>query len=105
MMMFTQFCSSGTLVPVTLDVPQGVHYLCNKDAGGQRYFVVNSTGSPVSLAIPGIVQRTSLFADRVEATSVIKHGTYGDEPGEVKEILPRKFGDAVGPPHSISVLK
>ena len=103
--MFTQFARGSTLIPVSLTLPQGVHCLCAEGKDGKSYYVVNSTGSSLKFPASGVSKRNSLFADSVNATSILKYWSYGDKPGEVQEILPHDFNDAVLPPYSISVLK
>jgi hypothetical protein len=105
MKMLTAFGRSGTLVPSKIDVPKGVHCLCCRTSGGYAYFVVNSTSASVKLPLNGAVSRKSLFAPTVLATSIGAYGGYGDKPGEIHEILPRDFKDAILPPYSVNVLE
>jgi hypothetical protein len=102
--MLTEFGLSGSLVPKTLAVPEGVHYLCCRGAKSDIYYVVNSTSLTVTLPVSKVVRRRSLFAPSVLATSILKYGSYGDAPGDVREILPREFKDGVLPPYSVSVI-
>jgi hypothetical protein len=102
--MLTEFGRSGSLVPKTLAVPEGVHYLCCRGARTDIYYVVNSTSLTVTLPVSKVVRRRSLFAPSVLATSILKYGSYGDAPGDVREILPREFKDGVLPPYSVSVI-
>jgi len=104
MKMLTAFGRSGQLVPSMLDVPKGVHCLCCRTPAGYTYFVVNSTSSSVKLSVAGVVRRTSLFAPSVLATSIGRYGGYGDQAGEIHEILPRSFKDAILPPYSVNVV-
>jgi hypothetical protein len=105
MLMLTAFGRSGSLVPCKMDLPAGVHYLSVRTATGRSYFVVNSTSTSITLPIAGAVRRSSLFAPSVLATSIGKYGSYGDAPGDIHEILPQDFADAVLPPYSVNVIK
>jgi hypothetical protein len=105
MRMLTEFGRAGKLVPCKLDVPEGVHYLKCQTSKGELYYVVNSTAKPFPFPLNGPVQRSSLFAPRVLATSILRYGSYGDKPGDVEEILPRPFHDNVLPPYSVNLLR
>ncbi len=102
--MFVKFASGSVLAPKELELPKGVNFLCARDAAGEKYFVVNSTASPAVFPAKGLTKRSSLFSKSVLDCSV-RYGSYGDKPGDVKEILPRDFEDCVLPPFSVSVLR
>ncbi|MDR3687998.1 MAG: hypothetical protein P4L46_01375, partial [Fimbriimonas sp.] len=103
--MLTAFGRSGTLVPKQWNVPKGVHYLCCHGPKGDSYFVVNSTAASVKLPLKSVSRRRSLFAPSVLATSIGIYGGYGTKPGEIHEILPKEYKDAVVPPYSVNVLE
>ena len=105
MRMLTEFGGAGKLIPCKLDIPEGVHYLKCKTGKGNLYFVVNSTSKPFSFPVKGAVDRRSLFAPTVLATSILKYGSYGDQPGDVKEILPQEFHNAELPPYSVNLIR
>jgi hypothetical protein len=103
--LFTDFSLNKTLIPSNLDLPAGVHCLSADSEGTSRYFIVNGTSKAVPVNVPGDIRRVSLFADNVASGSILKYGGYGDKPGEIQEILPREFDDAILPPFSVNVLK
>jgi len=105
MEMFTRFGQLGNLAPTTFSVPKGVHLLCSKGPTGVFYFAVNSTSSEVKLPLSGVISRSSLFAPTVLATSIQRYGSYGDAPGDIKEILPQEFKDSTLPPYSINLIR
>jgi hypothetical protein len=102
--MFVQFARGATLVPVEMELPKGVHCLCAREQGGLRYFVVNSTSASVKFPRP-VSGRSSLFSRNVQDSSIVRYGSYGDMPGDIKEIVPQGFPDGVIPPYSINVLR
>lgn len=104
MRMLTEFGRAGKLVPCKLPVPEGVHYLKCHGAKGDLYYVVNSTAKPFLFPVKGHLERSSLFAGTVLATSILRYGSYGDKPGDIQEILPRKFHDNALPPYSVNLI-
>ncbi len=104
--LFVSFATGATLVPMALEVPKGVNYLCAKDASGaMRYFAVNSTAASVKLPVEGVSKRLSLFSNSVTDCPILKYGSFGDMPGDIKEIVPREFSDNTLPAYSVSLLK
>ncbi len=104
--LFVQFARGATLEPVQLELPKGVHCLAARGKDGLlSYFVVNSTGSEFKFPASGVSKRKSIFTDNVAKTSILKYGSYGDQPGEVEEIVPREFDGATLPPFSINLLQ
>ncbi len=102
--MFIAFTKEATLVPKKLELPHGVNVLCAADKDGEKYFVVNSTAATVPFPVKVITKRASLVSASVLDTSV-KYGSFGDKEGDIKEIKPMDFTDAVLPPYSINVLR
>jgi hypothetical protein len=103
--MFVQFARGATLVPGNLKLPAGVNCIYAQDKDGTKYFAVNSTASSVTFPAKNPTKRSSLFSKNVLDTSILKYGSYADQPGEVNEILPQEFTDNVLPPFSISILR
>ena len=104
MLMFRKFAGMGAPLSTALALPKGVHCLGCRTKTGETYYVVNSTASEVKMPVSGMVRRQSLFAPTVLAVSIKKYGSYGDEPGDIDEIVPRDFADAVLPPYSVSLV-
>jgi len=104
--LFISFASDSVLQPCALELPKGVNCLRAKDSSGRTlYFVVNSSSASAKLPVAGRVSRTTLKAGSVFDTSIAKYGSYGEEPGDLKDISPAEFSDPSLPPYSISLLK
>lgn len=101
--LFVKFATGSKLLPENVKLPAGVQVLCAENNGGKKYFVVNSTGNPAKFP-RDITKRTTIVSGSVTDTSV-KYNSYGDKPGDVKEILPLEFTDNTLPPYSISLLQ
>ena len=52
-----------------------------------------------------LVILVKMFADNVALTSILKYWTYGDKPGEVREIVPKSFENTTLPPYSINIVE
>jgi len=103
--LFIQFTKDATLTPDSTILPSGIHCLRADSKSGVRYFVVNSTPNAFNFPAKGTARRLSLFADNVALTSILKYWTYGDKPGEVREIVPRSFENTTLPPYSINIVE
>jgi hypothetical protein len=100
--LFREFAQGSKFLVESPAVPAGVHVIAATDAEGKKYYAVNSTAQAVTFPAE-VSKRRTLVAPSLEATSV-KYGSYGDAPGDITEIIPHDFADAVLPPYSVNML-